>query len=275
MVIMDPVRSDGYKHVKNNERTSNGMDIEILKGIGLTEPQAKTYLKLLELGEASPPELAEELGETRTNMYSILEQLQAKNIALRLDVNKKIVYRPAHPVNISTFVERRRNVILNWEYKLNSIMPGMVKTYFATTEQPAVRHFQGREALEHIYDEIIEDRNELMVIVPNEEHEFMGEDFIDDFVKQRVKKKIKAQILTPRLPGDKPNLRNDKAHLIKRFWYEPENYKAPVEVNIYGDKVAYLSFGNEVFGTIIHSPQIAKSAREQFNMIKLASAGSK
>ncbi len=251
------------------------MDIEILKGIGLTEPQANTYLKLLELGEASPPELAEELGETRTNMYSILEQLQAKNIALRLDVNKKIVYRPAHPVNISTYVERRRNVILNWEYKLNSIMPGMVKTYFATTEQPAVRHFQGREALEHIYEEIIDDRKELMVIVPNEEHEFMGEAFIDDFVKARVKKKIKAQILTPKLPGDKPNLRNDKAHFITRYWYKPEQYTAPVEVNIYGDKVAYLSFGNEVFGTIIHSPQIAQSAREQFNMIKLASTPGK
>lgn len=249
------------------------MDIEILKGVGLTEPQARTYLKLLELGEASPPELAEELGETRTNMYSILEQLQAKNIALRLDSGKKLVYRPAHPINISTYVERRRNVILNWEYKLNSVIPGMVKTYFATTEQPAVRFFQGREALERIYEEIIDDRQDLIAIIPEQEHEFMGEKFIDDFVKQRVKKKLKAHILVPKLPNHKYNLRNDKAHLIVRHWYSPELYSAPVEINIYGDKVAYLSFGNEVFGTIIHSPQIAQAMRELFSMIADSTMG--
>lgn len=247
------------------------IDIEILKGIGLTEAQAKTYLRLIKLGEASPPELAKDLAETRTNMYSILEQLQKKNLALRLDINKKIVYRPAHPVNLEVFVERRRNAILNWEYKMKGILPGLIKDYFATTEQPAVRFFQGKDALERIYEEIIEDKQDLAVIVPVEEHKFMGEEFIDKFVKTRVKKKIKAEILSPRLTGDKPNLRNDKAHLITRSWYEPSLYQSPVEVNIFGDKVAYLSFGEEVFGTVIHSPQIAQSAREQFNMIKLAS----
>jgi sugar-specific transcriptional regulator TrmB len=246
------------------------MDLEILRGIGLTEAQAKTYLELLKLGEASPPELAQYLGETRTTMYSVLEQLQKRSLALRLDLNNKIVYRPAHPVNLEVFVERRRNVILNWEYKMNSILPGLIKDYFASTEQPAVRFFQGREALERVYQEILEDKNELLVIIPAEEHEFMGEDFIDDFVENRVKKKIKAQVLSPLIDGDKPNLRNDKAHLIKRYWYSPELYQSPVEVDIFGDKVAYLSFGKEVFATIIHSPQIAQSARDQFNIIKYA-----
>ncbi len=244
------------------------MEIDILKGIGLTEAQSKTYLHLLKLGEATPPELADDLGETRTTMYSILDQLQKRNLALRLDVDKKIVYRPAHPVNLEVFVERRRNVILNWEYKMNGILPGLIRDYFATTEQPAVRFFQGREALERVYEEIIEDRNALSVLVPAEEHEYMGADFIGEFVKNRIKKNIKAEILSPALDNDKPNLKNDKKHLIKRYWYNPEQYTSPVEVNIFGDKVAYLSFGQEVFATIIHSPQIAKSAMDQFNMIK-------
>lgn len=247
------------------------MDTEILQGIGLTEAQAKTYLRLLEVGEIPPPELAKDLGETRTNMYSILEQLQAKSLAIRVDEGKKIRYRPAHPVNLESFVERRRNVILNWEYKLTSILPGMVKNYFATTEQPEVRFFQGREALERVYEDIIETRQDFKLIMTPIEHDFMGEKFMNDFVKTRVKKKIWVEALTPNTPEANHRKDRDKKILLRRTFYNPEAFDVPVEINIYGDKVAYLSFGNEVFGTIIHSPQIAKGMAELFNMIKLAS----
>lgn len=242
--------------------------MEILKGIGLTEPQAKAYLKLLDYGESTPPELAEVLGETRTNMYSILDQLEKKSLVTKDTKGKKISYSPKHPINIEAYVERRRNTILNWEYKLKGILPEMIKNYFATTQQPEVRFFQGREALETIYDEIIEEGKELSVIVPMQEHEFLGEKFIEEFITKRIKNKIHANVLSPKLKGDKPHLKNDKAHLIKRYWYHPEKYQSPVEINIFGDKVAYLSFGEEIMGTVIYSPQIAQSARELFEMVK-------
>ncbi|MBA3679398.1 hypothetical protein H0W80_04420 [Candidatus Saccharibacteria bacterium] len=73
-----------------------------------------------------------------------------------------------------------------------------------------------------------------------------------------------------------PNHRKDidKKMLLMRTFYDPKLFDMPVEINIYGDKVAYLSFGEEVIGTIIHSPQIAQAQRELFNMIKLASKSS-
>ncbi len=251
------------------------MDTEILQGIGLTEAQAKTYLRLVEIGETPPPELAKDLGETRTNMYSILEQLEQKKLAVRTDEGKKITYRPSHPVNLEAYVERRRNVILNWEYKLTSILPGMVKNYFATTEQPEVRFFQGREALERIYEDILETHKDFKLIMTPNGHDYMGKDFLNDFIKKRVKKKIKVEALTPNTPEANHRKDVDKKMLLSRTFYSPEAFDVPVEINIYGDKVAYLSFGNEVFGTIIHSPQIAQAMRELFNMIKLASSVSK
>lgn len=247
------------------------MDIEILQGIGLTEAQAKTYLRMLQVGEMTPPELAKDLHETRTNMYSILEQLEAKKLAVRSNAGKKITYRSTHPANLEAFVERRRNVILNWEYKLASILPGMTKSYFTTTEQPEVRFFQGREALERIYEDILETQQNFKLIMTPNGHDYMGEDFLKKFIKNRVKKKLKVEALTPDTPQANHRKDIDRKMLLTRTFYDPRAFDVPVEINIYGDKVAFLSFGDEVIGTIIHSPQIAKAMGELFNMIKLAS----
>ncbi len=251
------------------------MNKEILQGIGLTEPQANAYLALLEAGDHTPADLAQEIGETRTNTYAILAKLEKSGLVTRDATKKNLSYKPSHPVNLEAYVERRRNKILNWEYKLNSIMPNMVKTYFATTEQPEVRFFQGKDALEHIYDDILDTNQDFHLIMTPTQHDYMGDNFLDDFIKSRAKKKIKVDALTPDTPQANHNKSIDKKMLLTRTFYDPEAFAMPVEINIYGDKVAYLSFGDEVLGTIIHSPQIAQAMRDLFNMIKLASSVAK
>lgn len=246
------------------------MDKQILQGIGLTEPQSNAYLALLEAGDHTPADLAQEIGETRTNTYAILAKLEKSGLVMRDASKKTRSYKPSHPVNLEAYVERRRNKILNWEYKLKSIMPGMIKTYFATTEQPEVRFFQGKEALEHIYDDILDTKQDLHLIMTPNQHDYMGDEFLNDFVKARVKKKIFVEALTPDTPGANHNKALDKKMLLNRTFYDPAAFDMPVEINVYGDKVAYLSFGDEVMGTIIHSPQIAQAMRELFNMIRLS-----
>lgn len=247
------------------------MDTEILQGIGLTEPQVKAYLALLNAGTYTPAALAEEIGETRTNTYAVLAKLESARLVTRDTSGKTLRYKAAHPVNLEAYVERRRNMILNWEYKFKSIMPGMVKTYFATTEQPEVRFFQGKEALEHIYEDILDTKKDLHLIMTPNQHDYMGDKFLRDFVKERVKKKIHVEALTPNTPGANHSKAIDKKMLLHRTFYDPAAFDMPVEINIYGDKVAYLSFGDEVMGTIIHSPQIAQAMRELFRMLQISS----
>ncbi|MBA3679326.1 hypothetical protein H0W80_04025 [Candidatus Saccharibacteria bacterium] len=46
-------------------------------------------------------------------------------------------------------------------------------------------------------------------------------------------------------------------------------YTEPVNWYTYGDKTAIISFGTEVVGTIIESPQIAAAMRQLFTFIQL------
>lgn len=47
-----------------------------------------------------------------------------------------------------------------------------------------------------------------------------------------------------------------------------DEYTAPVEIDIYGDKIALMSFGKELIGVIIESPQIARALKEIFLLAK-------
>ncbi len=247
------------------------MDTEILKGIGLPQSHAKAYMKLLEVGEISPPKLAGLIDESRTTTYSILESLERVKLVRKVQNTSKLTYVVTHPVNLENFVERRRAIISDWEFKLNGLMPSLVNKYYATTEHPEMQVYQGEDGLKKIFDSILEDKANLYVIETSIDHDYLGEEYIDNFVAQRIEKKITAHIMSPK-GSKKHNLKNDKPHRIVRSFYDEKLYQTPVEINIYGDKVAFLSYGEEVIGTIIHSPQIAQAQRELFNMIKLASS---
>jgi hypothetical protein len=59
----------------------------------------------------------------------------------------------------------------------------------------------------------------------------------------------------------------DSANKIVRTWIPSEGYTAPVEIDVYGDKTAFLAFGDEFMGVIVQSPYIAESMRQMMRMI--------
>lgn len=243
-------------------------DIAILEGLGLNKNQAQTYLLALEVGEITPTLVSEKLRETRTNAYSILARLEELNLVSKSKIGKKLSYLPANPINIETLVERRRNILLNNEYRFKSLLPSLTQRYHQLTEQPAVRQYQGVEGLKDIYDDILQTKADVMLIISPNQHDFLGSEYLDDFVATRVRKGIHVQSLTPKGFTLAKTPAKHTEHLIEHTFYDPDIYNMPVEINVYADKVAYLSYGQEVFGTVIHSQQIADSMRQLFLILK-------
>lgn len=197
---------------------------------------------------------------------SRLEQL---NLITKSKIGKRLSYLPANPIQIEMLAEKRRNILLNNEYRFKSLLPSLTQRYHQLTEQPAVRQYQGVEGLKDIYDDILQTKADVMLIISPNQHDFLGSDYLDDFVATRVRKGIKVQALTPQGFTLQKTPAKHKAHLIEHTFYNPDTYNIPVEINIYADKVAYLSYGQEVFGTVIHSQQIADSMRQLFMILRL------
>jgi sugar-specific transcriptional regulator TrmB len=84
-----------------------------LRLIGLTELEAKIYLKLLKLGEVKVSELAKKTKVTRTQLYPLLEKLVEKGVVEKLEDKPIIRYKVLDPDKLILLLERWKKQQIN------------------------------------------------------------------------------------------------------------------------------------------------------------------
>lgn len=237
------------------------MDIEILRKAGLTESQAKAYIALIENGPLSPGELARETGESRTNSYALTDKLVSLNLAQKLDT-KKAAYKPTHPSNIALLAERRRKAVVRNEQAVQNNLDSLIQFFYQHSEAPGARTLEGIEAIKHVYEDTLATKQDIYLLRTTADIPSLGEGFLDTYRQKRAALAITTHALTPQSPEGRKNMSDDEKFLFHRTWLPKNSYSAPVEIDVYGNKVALIAFGGTQMATIIDSPLIAEAMRQ-------------
>jgi sugar-specific transcriptional regulator TrmB len=242
---------------------------KILQQALLTKDQAIVYTVLLKNGPLPAGKLTKKTPLKRSLVYKVLEQLTELGLVEKREKKgQAIVFQPNHPETIKELIENRQRQTENARAVLETTMPGLVSDFNLISGKPAVRFFEGIEGLKQIYDDILSTGKDFYLIRSVYEPVYSEKivPILERFIKKRVAKKISVTAITPRdfLKGRVPSPREDAKILYKRTWVDKKHYDAPVEIDIYGDKIAFLSFGKELIGVIIESPQIAKALKKLF-----------
>lgn len=243
------------------------MDTNTLTSIGLTAPQAKAYIALVQNGPSAPPTVASMINETRSNTYKILDKLVDLGLACKEDHDKKLQYRIENPAALDTLARQARDHALAQEKRVRDVMPSLLNFFYTYSEQPGVRFFQGKEGIRQIFEDMLRTRQDIHLLRSPADVRFFDEQFFERFRKKRAQLDITTYALTPQVASAIHNEEVDKLNKFKRTWLSSEDYTANVEWDIYGDKVALISYGQEAIGMIIESPQIAESFRQMFNLL--------
>jgi len=74
-----------------------------LKAIGLTELEAKIYLKLLEMKKSGITKLADEVKVTRTQLYPLLEKMTEKGFVRKVE-RSPAMYSVIEPEKMETLL---------------------------------------------------------------------------------------------------------------------------------------------------------------------------
>lgn len=246
-------------------------DTTILRKAGLTESQAKGYLALIEHGALSPAELAEKTGESRTNGYMICEKLVSLSLATKKD-GKKSVYTPNHPSALEALAEKRRKILVRNEQEVKSGLSSLIDMFYTTTEMPGARTLQGIEGIKEVYADTLKTKQDIYFIRTIADEIDLGLDYLNNYRKKRAELGINTYALTPatKTAKERMNSGEDKKMLLHRTLIPNGEYTAPVEVDIYSSKVAFISFGETQMATIIDSPPIAEAMRQLHAMIQYA-----
>ncbi len=245
------------------------MNSDLLVELGLTQSQALVYLALIEHGASTASQLSGYTGETRTNTYALLARLAELGLAEPVQGAKTVTYRAMSPIALTALAAKQREAAQQREQLLNTNLDYLLSHFHAHTEQPGIRIYQGREEIKKIYAEQLEDGEPIYLVRTPADKDFYDFDYMHTLRNKARRAGIPRHMLTPDSPESPQNYQeSDKRMLSKRTWLDAGDYTAPVEWDIYGDRVAIISFGQEAMGVVIDSKQIAESLRQLFTLLE-------
>lgn len=246
-------------------------DTAIIRKAGLTESQAKGYLALIEHGPLTPAELAEKTGESRTNGYMICEKLESLGLATKKE-GAKALYSATHPSALEVLAEKRRKVVIRNEQEVKQGISPLIDLFYKLREEPGARTLQGIDGIKEVYADTLRTGSNIYLVRTRADVPSLGEEYFINYRKARAAAAIHTHSLTPYSPEGIAHVREgfDEEFLYHRTFIPEGTYTAPVELDIYGNKVAFIAFGDTQMATIIDSPFIADAMRQLHAMLREA-----
>jgi len=243
------------------------MEIKIIQKAGLSAPQAKTYLALVQNGALTPTQITEITGEKRTNTYALLEKLEKIRLVKKIDT-KRATYEAAHPSSLEILAEKRRRFMAKNEQELKANISALTDIFYAHNETPGSKTLSGLDGIREVYRDASRTGETVYLLRTPADVEIT--DFITKYRREIVKKGIETYGLTQDTRKAREHIADgtDEKLLFHRTLMPKDAYPAPVSLMIYGPKVALISFGETQMSTIISSPTVAEAMRQIFEMLK-------
>ncbi len=240
------------------------MDKEILMQAGLSEIQAKIYLYLIENGQKTASEIAKGVDENRTTVYSALEKLEKSEIVSQKDRGKISAYIPNHPSILESLAEKRLRQMARQARNLESNLPSLINFYNEHQNEPGTQTFYGKEGVKIIWDKIIATKK-TFYFVRSRYDNTVDEEGFEQFKLSRIQNNINAEnITTSEFSKDIDNKEMEKNFLLTRTLLPHGEYVSLVEIDLFGDNVAFINYEKNSMSTIIESPEIADAMRQFF-----------
>ncbi|MFC1655844.1 TrmB family transcriptional regulator [Patescibacteria group bacterium] len=233
--------------------------IKILQHLGLTEKESKVYLACLELGSATIQEVADKAKIKRTSIYNFLEDLKSKGFITVIQKNKIQLLIAEDPNSLLAKVDAQKK-------KLEDILPEFLSIYNLPAEKSKVLFYDGIQGLKKVYEDTLKEKKTIYLISDYEKmFETMDEKWMWDYARKRASSNIEVFSIAKEGPNAK------KAELVGKEQLREVRYVKKVEfeteINIFGDKVALLSFKRPYAGVIIEDRGISQTLLSMWKII--------
>ncbi len=234
---------------------------EVLAWLGLNAKEAKFYLFLIEKGSMTAAQLAKELKESRTNVYTILERLAGDKLVVIDDTTAPRTYAPASPDKLKALITTRQMELRQANVALNSVLPELISQYNLGQHTPGVVYLEGINGYKKSLTDMAASKQVVSILasdVTSKNKE--AREALEVYAHAR-KKPNHSLILFSSEVENEINIKNfnDKGYEV-RFW---DGQPHEGEVAIYDDKIAFTVYQPSLVVTIITNQILAAT----FNII--------
>jgi len=236
-------------------------NLEVLRSVGLTGKRADIYLACLELGKATAYLISRKTNIKKPTVYDIVNELMLEGVLYKSTKGRVTYYHPNDPLIL---IEKTEDKIK----KINSIMPFLQGLYNSSSVKPFIRYFEGKEGIKEVYEDALKNLKKGDII-----YSFMGEGMIEllpKYAREYVNKRVAKGIVSKGIYRQKKELENylksDQLELRISKILPAEKFPFSHEINIYKNKVAIATYGNEIFGTLIESKELYNAMKTIFDL---------
>jgi sugar-specific transcriptional regulator TrmB len=237
--------------------------IPILEQLGFTRLQAKIYLSCLELGAQPASVIAKKAGLKRGHTYNLLSQMKDGGYIQEFIKDGVRNFISCSPTTLLSILSNRAQEIEVRKEKLMQAMPILNAIRNPLIIQPKVRFYQGIDGIKEVYDDTIrEDVGTIYAICdwdylfpPSKSKEL--HDWMWNYAERRSKKRIIFRAIANKSTESDVAFRRGQKRKIKML----RGVYLPVEMMVYGSKVAFMSSKEDMVGVIIEDAAIADTLR--------------
>lgn len=232
---------------------------EVLKQIGLTDYESELYLMLLQYGSLSAYELAEKTGMYRQVTYDTLNRLAEKGYVSSVKEGKAQKYSALHPDLILELLSEK---VENFK----EILPSLIQVDKKAKDPMMVETYRGKNitriALRDIISNLKGKGGEVLCTavdeyIPLTKNKTIVEQYERDLVNYKIKEKV---IIKEGTKGLFKNGMSQYRKIQSKFFNQNP-------VQIYGNNVQIIVWGNPDYLIIIRSKEVAEAYKKQFELL--------
>ena len=237
---------------------------KLLKNDGFKEKEIEVYLFLLKVVEATAYQISKATGVAKTTVYQTLDKLIKDGYVSEFKKNKTQYYTPESVTVFSRIAKEKTQ-------RADQIIPHL-KTLvsFGGLTKPKVRMFTGSNAVEKVFEEMLETmkykkEKQWFIAVEGRISELFPRK-LESWVAQRQKLGVYTRILLSSKSKQKDHklFANDGTREMRIL---PKGYPFEGNVHICGDKAAIISLNrNDFYSIIIDSPEVSSMFKQFFNI---------
>jgi HTH-type transcriptional regulator, sugar sensing transcriptional regulator len=239
-----------------------------LQGLGFTEKEARVYIGLLELGEATALELSQKTSLNRATTYVTLAGLEKRKLVGQIENHKKTIFSIEHPLQILDLLEKEKNSVEIKIHLAKSLMPELEMLEKVTGEKAKVKFYEGKEGIAIIQKEFVRAKPKEWLNIFNINIALKYFPITKNDHRQIVRDKKMSgrgiavydpKISIPNLP---PFPNSEMRYLPLTKFNMPFN----AEVSIFNDKAVLISYQGKLMAVVVQNKAIVNGLKLLFEL---------
>jgi sugar-specific transcriptional regulator TrmB len=235
---------------------------ELLTKLGLKHPEDTIYLSLLKSHRATIAKISKDTGIYRPTLYRVLPILIEKNLVSKARVGRRTMYIAENPATL-------QNNIDSLQAELKETLPELTRIYDGSQKRPAIRFFEGKQSIRHIYDDMIRTTkkggNTYRYESPKD-YKLIGKYYPQSYWNRAAGPhgEIEKYVITNEHTQERRRERLNRHSKAIPASYDTFDYN--ITQLIYNNKVAFIDFDTET-ATVIENKRFADFQLRLFKML--------